>query len=115
MVQPPSSTLTVALSRSNLRGLNGLRAIILVGLGYFQLPDIWSETRTGMYNVLWVLVFGFATLNILGLAFRRFDTRKMGLTFGEIIAILVVVFSVLLFGSEIIGLLHILPIHLTPQ
>lgn len=108
----PSHTLTAAFSRIKLRGLP---AMLLVGLGYFQLPDIWSQTKTSMYNVLWVLVFGFATLNILGLAFRRFDTRKMGLTFGEIVAILVVVFSVLLFGLEIVGLLHILPIHLTPQ
>lgn len=115
MALSPSSTITAAVSRLNFRGLPGLDATALVLLGYLQLPDIFRETKASMYNVLWVLVFGFATLNILGLAFRRFDTRKMGLTFGEIIAILVVVLSVVLFGLEVVGLLHILPIHLTPQ
>jgi hypothetical protein len=115
MVSSPSTALAAVLSRISLCGLLSLHAIVVMWLEYFQLPDIFSETKTSMYNVLWVLVFGFATLNILGLAFRRFDTRKMGLTFGEIIAILVVVFAVLLFGSEIVGLLHILPIHLSPH
>ena len=110
-----STTLAAVLSRLNFRGVSGLDATVLVLLGYVQLPEVFRDARTSMYNVLWVLVFGFATLNILGLAFRRLDSRKMGLTFGEIIAILVVVLSVVLFALEVIGLLHILPIHLTPQ
>jgi hypothetical protein len=82
---------------------------------YFQLPDLFEETKDNMYNVLWALVFGFATLNILGLVFRRFDTRKMGLTFGEVLAITVVIFSILLLGLEMMGVFHILPIRLAPR
>jgi hypothetical protein len=115
MVLTPSIALAAIVSRVRLRSFFGLHAITLIFLGYFQLPDVFSEAKTSVYNVLWVLVFGFATFNILGLAFRRFDTRKVGLTFGEIIAILVVVFSVILFGLEIVGLMHILPIHLSPR
>lgn len=115
MVLTPSTALAAIVSRTRSRGFLSLPATTLVLLGLFQLPDVFSETKASMYNVLWVLVFGFATFNILGLAFRRFDTRKMGLTFGEIIAILVVVFSVILFGLEVVGLMHILPIHLSPH
>jgi len=111
----PSTVLAAFLSHIHSRSLFSLHAAALLLLEYFQFSDLFSETKASMYNVLWALVFGFATLNILGLAFRRFDTRKMGLNFGEILAILVVVFSILLFGSEIIGLLHILPIQLTPR
>jgi len=115
MVLSPSTALAAILSRINSPILLGVYASAVVLFEYVQLPDLFSETKASMYNVLWVLVFGFATLNILGLAFRRFDTRKMGLNFGEILAILVVVFSILLFGLEIIGLLNLLPIHLTPH
>jgi hypothetical protein len=62
---------------------------------------------------MWVLVFGFATLNILGLVSRRFEQRRRGLNFGEIMAISVVVVSVLLLGMEMLKLLHILPVKLT--
>ncbi|HTZ94807.1 MAG TPA: hypothetical protein VMB18_00315 [Terriglobales bacterium] len=116
-MRPSQSTVVAVaiLTRINFRGLLALNAVAFASLVQFQLPDVFGEAKANMYNVLWVLVFGFATLNILGLAFRRFETKRMGLTLGEIIAILVVVFSLLLFGLEIVGLLHILPIHLTPR
>jgi hypothetical protein len=60
----------------------------------------------------WVLVFGFATLNILGLL-GRFGPRRSGLNFGEILAIAVVVVSVLLPGLEMLNVFHIVPIKLT--
>jgi hypothetical protein len=62
--------------------------------------------------MLWVLVFGFATLNILGLL-GGFVPRRSGLNFGEIMAISVVVVSVLLLGLEMLNVFHILPIRLT--
>jgi len=34
------------------------------------------STREEMYNILWALVFGFATLNILSLGARRFEREK---------------------------------------
>ena len=40
-------------------------------------------TREEVYNILWALVFGFATLNILSLGARRFEQEKSGLNFGE--------------------------------
>ena len=73
------------------------------------------SSRDEIYNILWALVFGFATLNILSLGARRFEQQKTGLNFGETLAILVVVVSIVLLGWELLYLFHILPIRLTPQ
>jgi hypothetical protein len=64
------------------------------------------------YNLLWVLVFGFATLNILGLVARRFDTDRNRMNFGEILAVLVVIVAVVLLGSELLHMFKIFPIRL---
>ena len=81
------------------------------------LPAIFvlASTREEIYNILWALVFGFATLNILSLGARRFEQQKTGLNFGETLAILVVLVSILLLGWEMLYLFHILPIRLTPR
>jgi hypothetical protein len=71
-----------------------------------------SDKREGLYNILWALVFGFATLNILGLLARRFETGRNRLSFGEIAAILVVGVSVLLLAWEMLNLFKIFPIKL---
>ena len=68
-----------------------------------------------VYNILWVLVFGFATLNILGLVARRFEYSRNRLNFGESIAILVVVVSIILLGWEMLNLFKIFPIKLHPH
>ena len=68
--------------------------------------------REDVYNILWAVVFGFATLNILGLAARRMEPGKRGLSFGELMAVMVVAVSVFLLGWEMLGLLHIFPIRL---
>lgn len=68
--------------------------------------------RQDVYNVLWAVVFGFATLNILSLAARRFEPSRRGLSFGELLAVMVVLISVFLLGWEMLGLLHIFPIKL---
>jgi hypothetical protein len=70
--------------------------------------------RTDVYNILWVLVFGFATLNILGLVARKFEPERSRLSFGESLAIMVVVVSVLLLGWEMLYFFKILPIKLHP-
>jgi len=72
------------------------------------------STREAVYNVLWALVFGFATLNILSLGARRFEQAR-GLNFGEILAILVVLVSIILLAWEMLFIFGILPIHLTPR
>jgi hypothetical protein len=82
----------------------------------FQLSDFdLDDKKSHVYNMLWVLVFGFATLNILGLVLRRMEPRKSGLSFGEIIAGAVVCVSVILLAWELLYLFHILPIKLEPR
>lgn len=68
--------------------------------------------RQDVYNILWAVVFGFATLNILTLAARRFEPTRRGLTFGELMAVAVVLISIILLGWEMLSLLHIFPIQL---
>jgi hypothetical protein len=84
-----------------------------------QIPDfgeLYSEKKGSVFNILWVLVFGFATLNILGLVLRRFDPRKgKGLNFGEVLAIVVVFFSIFLLGLEMLNVFHVFPVKLSPR
>ncbi len=68
--------------------------------------------KQDIYNILWAVVFGFATLNILTLAARRFEPTRRGLTFGELMAVGVVLVSIILLGWEMLSLLHIFPIQL---
>jgi hypothetical protein len=88
---------------------------LLLLFQFSELSDIYAQRKTSAYNVLWVLVFGFATLNILGLVLRRFEPRRSGLNFGEILAITVVFLSLLLLGLEMLNLFHIFPIKLEPR
>jgi len=46
---------------------------------------------------------------------RRFEPRRSGLNFGEILAIAVVFLSVILLALEMLNIFHIFPIHLTPH
>lgn len=70
------------------------------------------EPRQDIYNILWAVVFGFATLNILSLATRRMEPGRRRMTFGELMAVMVVVVSVFLLGWEMLSLLHVFPIKL---
>ena len=70
--------------------------------------------RGDVYNILWVLVFGFATMNILGLVARKFEPERSRLSFGESLAIMVVVVSVALLGWEMLYFFKVLPIKLKP-
>ena len=72
----------------------------------------YRGSRQDVYNILWSVVFGFATLNILGLAARRMEPGRRGLTFGELMAVGVVLLSVFLLGWELLSLLHIFPLRL---
>lgn len=69
-------------------------------------------SRDDVYNILWAVVFGFATLNILSLAARRFEPGRRGLSFGELLAVMVTLISVFLLGWEMLSLFHIFPIKL---
>jgi len=90
---------------------------VLHGLLIAVLPAIFllRTTREEIYNILWALVFAFATLNILSLGARHFEADRRGLTFGEILAVMVVVVSVVLLGWEMLYLFHVFPIHLAPR
>jgi hypothetical protein len=72
----------------------------------------YRQPRRDAYDMLWVVVFAFATLNILGLAARRMEPGRRGLSFGELIAVGVVILSVILLAVEMLGSLHIFPIKL---
>jgi hypothetical protein len=71
-----------------------------------------SSCRNDVYNILWAVVFGFATLNILSLAARRFEPNRRGLTFGELMAVLIVLLSIFLLGWEFLNIFRIFPIKL---
>lgn len=90
---------------------------VLHGLAVAALPAVFllRSTQEEIYNILWALVFAFATLNILSLGARHFEADRRGLTFGEILAILVVLVSVVLLGWEMLYLFHVFPIHLAPR
>jgi hypothetical protein len=110
-------SLTTALARVTSRtrlgpSLVGLQSLFLF---LFQFSEQFSSKKGNVYNLLWVLVFGFATLNILGLVARRFEPRRSNLNFGEMLAITVTVVSVILLGMEMLSLFHIFPIRIQPH
>jgi hypothetical protein len=86
-----------------------MQAAVFVGVAVTLL---YRGTRQDVYNILWAVVFGFATLNILSLAARRFEPTRRGLSFGELLAVMVVVISIILLGLEMLNLFHIFPIKL---
>ena len=101
-----AGTTRAALSLHNLlRSQSALAASLMLLVRTFN-------RRSDVYNILWAVVFGFATLNILSLAARRFEPNRRGLTFGELMAVLVVLLSVFLLGWELLGVFHIFPIKL---
>ena len=69
----------------------------------------------GMSDILWGAVFGFASLNILGLLARRFEPGRTRMTVGEMLAITVAIISIVMLGWELLFLFHLLPIRLNPR
>ena len=72
----------------------------------------YRGSRQDIYNILWAVVFGFATLNIISLAARRLEPARRGLAFGELMAVMAVLVSILLLGWEMLHMFHIFPIRL---
>ena len=64
------------------------------------------------HDLMWIIVFGFATVNIMGLGARHLDPRHKRRYLGEIMAVMVVLGSVMLFSWETFNLLGIFPIKL---
>jgi len=88
------------------------RVLHALAIGLLPAMFLLRSGRDEIYNILWALVFGFATLNILSLGARRFEQTR-GLNFGEILAVLVVLVSIVLLAWEMLYFFHILPIRLT--
>src|ERR1700685_4717194 len=113
MVSPVTTAFARVTSHSRLApSLVGVQSSLLFAL---QFSNQFSGKKDNVYNILWVLVFGFATLNILGLVARRFEPRRSSLQFGQILAITVTVVSVVLLGFEMLSLFHIFPLKLQPH
>ena len=106
------SSILVAVGQAHEWVAGGGRPIHAVAAALEPSVFILVTTRQEVYNVLWALVFGFATVNILSLGARRIDP-KGGLHFGEVLAILIVLVSIVLLGWEMLYVFHILPIHLS--
>jgi hypothetical protein len=87
------------------------RACAAVMLGV-AVTLFYRGSRQDIYNILWAVVFGFATLNIISLAARRLEPTRRGLSFGELMAVTVVLLSIVLLGWEMLNLFHIFPIQL---
>src|SRR6266567_127931 len=84
-------------------------AAVFFGVG---VTLFYRGSRQDVYNILWAVVFGFATLNIISLAARRLEPTRRGLTFGELMAVMVVLLSIFLLGWEMLNTFHIFPIKL---
>jgi len=69
----------------------------------------------GMSEILWGAVFGFASLNILGLLARRFEPGRTRISLGEMLAVAVAVISLAMLGWELLFLFHVLPVRLNPR
>ena len=91
------------------------RAVHALAVGILPALFLLRSTREEIYNVLWALVFAFATLNILSLGAHHFEPDRRGLTFGEILAILVVVVSIVMLGWEMLYIFKVFPLHLAPR
>jgi hypothetical protein len=106
-----STHLMPSFARAALSLHNLLRAQSVLAAGVLLFAR-HSSRRDDVYNILWAVVFGFASLNILSLAARRFEPNRRGLTFGELMAVLVVLLSIFLLGWELFSVFHIFPIKL---
>ncbi len=90
-----------------------MRAYVMAWFAIAATLAYRAPVRQDLYNILWAVVFGFATLNILSLAARRYEPTRRGLTFGELMAVLVVLTSIVLLGWEMLNLFHVFPIKLS--
>lgn len=98
-------------TRTALAVYVAVRAYAATALGVV-VAIFYRGARQDVYNVLWAVVFGFATINILTLAGRRMEPSRRGLNFGEMMAVMVVLLSVVLLGWEMLHIFHIFPIKL---
>ena len=114
MALPSTITMISGLGRTTRAALAVYPAVrsqtpVLFGV---LVTFLYRGSKQDVYNILWAVVFGFATLNILSLAAKRFEPNRRGLSFGELMAVMVVLLSVFLLGWEMLNLFHVFPIKL---
>jgi hypothetical protein len=114
MELPAAVSLIAGFTRTTRAALaiyTALRAYtaVLFGVG---VAVLYRGSRQDVYNILWAVVFGFATLNIISLAVRRMEPTRRGLTFGELMAVMVVLLSIFMLGWEMLNMFHVFPIKL---
>ena len=107
-----TSVLIAGFTRTTCAALLNLRSAQSALVASLVLLERGSSHHTDVYNILWAVVFGFATLNILSLAARRSEPNRRGLSFGELMAVMVVLLSIFLLGSELLNFVHIFPIKI---
>lgn len=99
-------------TRTVLAAYTCMRAQSVIPLALIFIVFSRRGAEENVYSILWAVVFGFATLNILSLAAKHFEPGRRGLSFGELLAVLVVVISIFLLGWEMLSVFHIFPIKL---
>jgi hypothetical protein len=87
----------------------GLAEVSSLGIAS-QLLGQWDVDS--IFSILIGLVFGFSTLNILGLVTRRFENRRSRLNVGEILALSAMALSICFLGWEMLHIFHVFPIQL---
>ena len=110
----PSAVSIIAGFTRTTRAALAIYPVVRAGAAVFfsvAVSVLYRGSRQDVYNILWAVVFGFATLNILGLAARRMEPRR-GLSFGEVLAILTVLLAMFLLVWEMLHLFHIFPLKL---
>ncbi len=101
---------TIPLSKASLNCIGWSAAMRL--LPHFSLILLRPAHQEEIFNIVWALVFGFATLNILGMAVRQHEATRKRLNFGELMSILIVVVAVVLLAWEMLNLFHVFPLRL---
>ncbi len=75
----------------------------------------FSTANENFYTMLWGLVFGFATLNILSLSRSQLRSTRPRFRLGEILAVLIAITALGLLAWELLHQFHILPIQIAPR
>ena len=100
----------IPLAKTPLRRLLAMPvARVFPGIVLFL---VRPSRQQDIFNIVWVLVFGFATLNILTMAARQQEASRRKLNFGELLAIIIVFVAVTLLAWEMLNLFHVFPIKL---
>jgi hypothetical protein len=92
----------------SLVGLTRAMSLLLLAL---QHSDIHLDENS-IFSILIALVFGFSTLNILGLVSKRFENRPGSLNLGEVLALTAMALSICCLGWEMLQVFHVFPIKL---